>query len=389
MGVRIFLAVLLVGMVDFGELQNSSTSRKVAIWANQWIAENQLDLPKSDYKPSNPLLASVEPEGKVSQFRQIPKEAQPNNPIRKEKTKSERAPESSVVLTSGVVSLISENDQIENPTYFSENVSGESPSVSGTVFTSMFSGSWLPVNNWFFGAGVGAGINFGEVLPIDGTGYASLSGMAGLQSEFTDFYSAGHPNGISAYFSVGKQIGSHIEIASGVDYQQFSGEQLAVYSSQLQKEQKIFTSIEVNNTNGIRSSQTVETTVTYTNYFSDSVRLSYSLRTFEVPILVRYYFGHSKSKFFCSVGTSAILMSKYSASYTSEQFGRGDYSSSSFGVETMNLLAGIGYKLRISNQWNALVQTNYKYSVAVNSRNTISDQASMWNGLIGFQYYFK
>ena len=191
----------------------------------------------------------------------------------------------------------------------------------------------------------------------------------------------------SAMLNFGLTLGSNFELLSGVNFTQMDGAHDAYYDSQVQKTQTILTSRANVENNGVKSYQTVQEQVTYTNYFTDTLRSNYRISSFEIPLVLKYNFGKQKVNYFISSGVSTNIGNYYSANYQSTEIGSGNINEAGYGINKVNILLGLGIQYRATQNISIQLSPGYKYGIPV-SKSVYQSSVSSLGLFTGLNYYF-
>jgi hypothetical protein len=396
--------VILFSMdVDQNYVQDHMPGRGSA-WVNNWITVNELDLPYSPESIENSYFAEVseidQNRAEVERVNHEVKQTQNNSGFTKYHT-----PE----VISGIdryeenVNLVSFNqdltindfteksgeDQVQERLrseldYQEELQRAYAQSSRSDAFE--MKKLHKPVS-WLAQGSIGPQYSQGSIGQPSGQTYAEVSNIDNLVAEQQGVGSNTSNQAFSAMLNFGLTFGSNFELLSGVSFTQMDGSHAAYYDSQVEKTQTILTSRTNIEDGGVKSYQTIEEQVTYTNYFSDTLKANYRISSFEIPLVLKYNFGKQKINYFISSGVSTNIGSHYSANYESGEIGNGNINEVGYGINAVNILLGLGIQYKATKNISIQLSPGYKYGIPV-SKSVYQSPVSSLGLFTGLNYYF-
>ncbi|UTW66109.1 hypothetical protein KFE94_15860 [bacterium SCSIO 12643] len=401
------LVILSTLEVDSSYVQKHMPHRG-SIWAENWIAENGLDLPFVDLVDFPVLMAEnlteddeVTPDLKTTVIRKSNSIENTSQKVDVPDIYASNQTDVSITREEERMYLLAmvQDLKLNNPDVFETSIIAREKSQeeyesdlqkayaqSATIDAFEMDKMNKPVS-WMAQGAVGPQYSSGMIGQPSGEAYAGASNIDNLVAQQQGVGQSISNQAFTAMLNVGVTLGSQFELLSGVNFTQMDGSHDTYYDSQVEKTQTIFTSTADGNNNGNKSVETVQEQVTYTNYFSDTLRANYRISSFEIPLVLRYNFGKQKVNYFLSSGISTNIGNYYSASYQSGEIGTGNINEVGYGVQAVNLLLGIGIQYKASQNISIQLSPGYKYGIPVAHRIYQTPVSSL--GLFtGLNYYF-
>lgn len=403
--VRILAILVILSTLDIdSSYVQKHMPQRGSIWAENWIAENGLDLPYMDVADIPVLMAEKLIEGdEVVQNKIIPatRKGQVNQKVPEQLEYASNRDDIDVERNEEFIYLLAKSFdlRLNEPTVFLTSIPAKEKShkeyesalqrayaQSATMGAFEMEKMHKPMS-WIAQGAVGPQYISGMIGQPSGKAYAGASNIDNIVVQQQGVGQNISNQAFTAMLNVGVTLGSQFELLSGVNFTQMDGSHDSYYDSQVEKTQTIFTSTADGNNNGIKSVETVREQVTYTNYFSDTLRANYRISSFEIPLVLRYNFGKQKVNYFLSSGISTNIGNYYSASYQSGEIGTGNINEVGYGVQTVNLLLGIGIQYKATQNISIQLSPGYKYGIPVAHRIYQTPVSSL--GLFtGLNYYF-
>jgi len=399
------LVILSTLEVDSSYVQNHMPHRG-STWAENWIAENGLDLPYVDVIDFPVLMASnvvdneyIDSEVQLAKEEKSRQESYTSNHHRTNTAHfndvdSDQGEEHFYLLAMSSDLRLSDPADVQNIITTREKSQEEYESdlqrvyaQSATIEAFEMEKMKKPVS-WMAQGAVGPQYSSGMIGQPSGQAYAGASNIENLVAQQQGVGQSISNQAFSAMLNVGVTLGSQFELLSGVNFTQMDGSHDTYYDSQVEKTQTILTSRNESDNNGVKSFQTVQEQVTYTNYFSDTLRANYRISSFEIPLVLRYNFGKQKVNYFLSSGISTNIGNHYSASYQSGEIGAGNLNEVGYGVQAVNLLLGVGIQYKASQNISIQLSPGYKYGIPVAHNKLYQTPVSSLGLFTGLNYYF-
>ena len=386
-------------------------------WATQWIATNDLNSPSIIVEEvSKPKFASLNPPEKVTVSNtELTKAPIPKNNVASV-TETNTKPKFKVIVTKGIeanqfgqpvenntivnLSLASNNKSLS----FTESIN--TPDVVELRATINYERQigynyWLAAQNnvldnqkaasntqWMARGTIGPQYAQGAISQPSENTYANASNINNMVTDAEGVSANKSNNAFSAMLNVGMSVGSNMQLLSGINFSQMNGAHSAYYDSEVLKTQNIITTSVNTAENGVKTTNLIEEEVPYTNYFSDTLRANYRVTSVEIPLVLKYNFGKNKLSYFMSSGVSANLGSSYSAHYQSNEIGSGAISESKYGVNSVNLILGLGMEYQASPKITIQLSPGYKYGIPVSNSSVFNSPISTLGLFTGLSYYF-
>tara|TARA_R110002050_G_scaffold80768_1_gene172725 strand:+ start:33849 stop:35204 length:1356 start_codon:yes stop_codon:yes gene_type:complete len=417
--------VLMLGVVasvlNGNEYKLTKVPEKVTVWAENWTSINGLDKVNALTTPTNhtTLLAIAEnPASKVVKTTEI---KNPTNtktipstssqvavrmPISVSETPIYVADKNTVtkqnkiagyLLTSrahvGRMELVQEpllvaqrNDEIS--TERSSELYIKNDYAISRMVRPLYNDE-ASVSKWSIRALIGPQLVNGAVNQPSGQAYSSIAGIEGLKSQAEGVVTKSTKNSsFSASLNWGVRLSKNFELLSGLNYSQMNGSHLAFYDSELKRSQTILTSRVTTSADGTQNIGTEKVNVVYSNYYQDTLRANYRITSYEIPVTIKYNFGKNKLNYFVSSGVSANIGSSYSATYQSKEIGNGDISQNRYGINSVNLLVGMGLEYKASKNIRIQLSPGFKYGIPLTKSSVFQAPLTAIGLFTGLSYYF-
>ena len=416
--VRVVALIIVFLTLDINDnFISENLPRKNRDWAAQWIATNDLNSPSIIMEEgSKPQFASLNPTEKVivSNTELTKALSAINNvaSVTETNTKSKfkvivtKGIESNqvgqVIETNTIIDLTLESNQ--NSLAFAEFT--KTPDVVELSTTINYERQleynyWMAAQNnvlknqkaasntqWMARGTIGPQFAQGSISQPSGNTYANASNINNMVTDAEGVSANKSNNAFSAMLNVGMSVGSNMQLLSGINFSQIDGAHSAYYDSEVLKSQNIITTSVNTAENGIKTTDLIEEDVQYTNYFSDTLQANYRVTSVEIPLVLKYNFGKNKLSYFLSSGVSANLGSSYSAHYQSNEIGSGAISESKYGVNSVNLLLGLGMEYQASPKITIQLSPGYKYGIPISNSSMFNSPVSTLGLFTGLSYYF-
>jgi hypothetical protein len=241
---------------------------------------------------------------------------------------------------------------------------------------------------WMARGTIGPQYAQGVVSQPSASTYANKSNINNIITDTEGMSANNSNNAFSAMLNFGMSIGSNMQLLSGLNFSQMDGAHSAYYDSEVLKTQNIITTTINTAENGVKTTNLVEEDVVYTNYFSDTLRANYRVTSVEIPLVMKYNFGKNKLSYFLSSGVSANLGSSYTANYQSNEIGAGGIKETKYGVNSVNLLFGLGMEFKATSKITLQLSPGYKYGIPVSNSSVFNSPVSSLGLFTGLSYYF-
>lgn len=383
--------------MDVPEFDVDKAPHRAEVWADHWISLNELNQEftpsqNSNETPRKFLLASnKEPQIESAKVNNPSKNKSDVFVSRKKSSGGEINSSSEEIaigfLKSSPVPTISSNEVVDQIT---PSINYEAHlGISYAQRKSIEKKSTKSSTVLFAGGSLGPQFANGVVDQPSGVVYSDVSNIDKLTAEGQGVGNSINGQGYMAMVNVGVRLSEKIEIHSGVNFTQTSGNHDTYFESEVKRHQTIITGVNIQNEDGSRSMETVETDVSYTNYFSDTLQSNYRLSNFEIPLVLKYNFGKNKLSYFLSSGVSTVLGASYSASFESDQIGSGNLNEVRYGFNTLNLLFGAGIQYAASSNVVIKLAPGYRYGIPLTDASSFQSNSSSLGFFTGLNYYFK
>ncbi len=387
--VRFFAFFAFVLISDFTDISGDRFPNSNEHWVNIWVAENGLDrpfIPLIDTQTEK-LFAQKSPETKTYS-KSIPKYSLgevSKNPIKPSPMEDKISPEEVFLLSSNDVSILPITEtRIEPQINFDAQIR-----ISYAQRDAQFSNQFnTKPNKWYAGGSIGPQFANAVVSEPSASSYSKVTQIENLTSSNQGVSQNLNGNGFGAILNIGVEIGSGFEILTGVNFSQLSGNHTTYYDSEVQKNQVIFTSVNTSSSEGSRVMETVESTVSYTNYFSDTLESRYRVSSFEIPLIIKFRFGKQKLNYFVSSGISSVLGTSYNANFESIQIGNGNLNEIKYGLNTFNFILGAGVQYQASSSISVNISPTFKYGIPISENSLFQSNSSILGFLTGINYTF-
>lgn len=217
----------------------------------------------------------------------------------------------------------------------------------------------------------------------------SKSGLEGTNyiANQSDILQASISNSLAFQGIFGMKLGKHLELETGVYFSKLKGSILSTYNVEQQLTTVDVVQFPVPSRNGAGFSMVTSTEEsTVSNYNLDTLSTVYSVKTIEIPLLLRFVGESGRLTYFVSSGVSTLVHSQATVNSRSYIYNDIDYSETYTTNQSpdLNLMvgAGLGYQLgksfqvRIEPQFRRGVFTS-KYSIQNTNRQSFGLSTGM------------
>lgn len=223
-------------------------------------------------------------------------------------------------------------------------------------------------NKWFLMLTVGPQTSEGVLTTPTNLMYQDASEMTNMIAKSGGSTVVENKMGMSLDLALGYNIHPKLELISGVRLTRFKGTIESYFDSEVTQNQEILTAVASNNNDGTKSFSNRTQSVSYKNYFSDTVKADYSRALIEVPLTVRYKKDFGKLNGFLGTGISGVFGSNYEARYVSNEIGNGVIERRSTGLLGMKWNIGFGLEYEINQSVQVILTPEYSLGSSFNNQ---------------------
>lgn len=195
-----------------------------------------------------------------------------------------------------------------------------------------------------------------------------------------------HPNqSLALNVSLGYSVSKKWDVVTGVRFSFLSGSLTAYYDSEVAKNHVILTAAATNNADGTKSFTNKEQTVSYHNYFLDTLDANYKMSVVEIPLLVRYNWETEKWRLFINSGVSAVVNSNYTALYRANEIGTGEMNAQNKELIGARFIGGFGTEYKVTEQLSIHFSPEYSFGKATKTETVFENSFQSFSLLGGLR----